>query len=64
MEVDETKRRKIFAELQAILLRDLPILPQVVASRNIITRRTVQDYPMLISPILAAKMAQSFEYAA
>ncbi|WP_071208289.1 ABC transporter substrate-binding protein [Agrobacterium vitis] len=44
VEVDETKRRKIFAELQAILLRDLPILPQVVASRNIVTRRTVHDY--------------------
>lgn len=44
VEIDEVKRRKIFAELQAILLRDLPILPQVVASRNIVNRRTVHDY--------------------
>lgn len=38
IEVDQDKRRKIFAELQAVLLRDIPILPQVVATRNITSR--------------------------
>lgn len=44
VEVDEEKRREIFFQLQEILLRDIPILPQVVASRNIVSRKAVHDY--------------------
>lgn len=55
VEVDEEKRRKIFADLQAILLRDIPILPQVVArSRNRLSERHVQCRPKPSFDILAA----------
>ena len=42
IEVNPQKRREIFSKLQAVLLRDIPILPQVVATRNITSRTSVQ----------------------